>query len=211
MLSAGDTGKKQLFIVGASGHGRVIQSMAEEKDIYCKVCILDDDVNLRKEGSVLGGKEYALDFRENSEVIIGIGNAEIRKKLLEYYERNQMNIASLVHTFSWVASDVILGIGSVVMAGAVVQPGCKIGKGVIINTSSSIDHDCRIGDYCHVSVGSHLAGNVCVGDNTWIGAGAVVNNNVTICADVTIGSGAVVVKDITEPGTYVGVPARKIR
>lgn len=33
---------------------------------------------------------------------------------------------------------------------------------------------------------------------------------ITICNFVTIGAGAVVVKDITEPGTYVGNPIKKI-
>jgi acetyltransferase-like isoleucine patch superfamily enzyme len=50
-----------------------------------------------------------------------------------------------------------------------------------------------------------------VGTGTWIGAGAIVSNNVDICADCVIGAGAVVIKDITEPETYVGVPARKMR
>ena len=49
-----------------------------------------------------------------------------------------------------------------------------------------------------------------VSENTWIGAGATVSNNVNICADCMIGAGAVVIKNIEEPGTYVGVPARKI-
>ena len=66
-----------------------------------------------------------------------------------------------------------------------------------------------IEDYVHVSVGSHVAGTVHIGEGTWVGAGAVISNNVEICADCMIGAGAVVVKDITEPGTYVGVPAKK--
>jgi len=33
---------------------------------------------------------------------------------------------------------------------------------------------------------------------------------VSICDDVVIGAGAVVTKDITEPGTYVGNPTRKL-
>ena len=33
----------------------------------------------------------------------------------------------------------------------------------------------------------------------------------TICDNAVIGAGAVVTKDITEPGTYVGIPARKIK
>ena len=95
------------------------------------------------------------------------------------------------------------------MAGAVVNPYTKIGQGCIINTCASVDHDCRIGDYVHVSVGSHLAGTVFIGNGTWIGAGAIVSNNVSICENCMVGAGAVVLKDITEPDTYIGIPARK--
>jgi acetyltransferase-like isoleucine patch superfamily enzyme len=33
---------------------------------------------------------------------------------------------------------------------------------------------------------------------------------VSICADVIIGAGGVVTRDITEPGTYAGNPARRM-
>jgi serine acetyltransferase len=34
---------------------------------------------------------------------------------------------------------------------------------------------------------------------------------VKLCDDVVVGAGAVVARDIVEPGTYVGVPARRVR
>jgi UDP-3-O-[3-hydroxymyristoyl] glucosamine N-acyltransferase len=74
-----------------------------------------------------------------------------------------------------------------------------------------VDHDNRIGDYTHISVGARLAGTVTVGQSVWVGIGSVVSNNLTICDGCYLGAGAVVVKDITVPGTYVGVPARKIK
>ena len=37
--------------------------------------------------------------------------------------------------------------------------------------------------------------------------GATVKNNTDICSECTVG--AVVVKNIKEPGTYIGVPIRK--
>lgn len=95
------------------------------------------------------------------------------------------------------------------MAGAVINSGVRIGRGCIINTCSSADHDCDMGDYVHIAVGSHLCGTVSVGDETWIGAGATVSNNISICSECMIGAGAVVTRDITEKGTYVGVPAKR--
>ena len=82
-----------------------------------------------------------------------------------------------------------------------------IGHSVIVNTCASVDHDCAVGDYVHIAVGAHLCGAVRVEKGTWIGAGATVRNNVNICGGCMIGAGAVVVKDITEKGTYKGVPA----
>ena len=67
-----------------------------------------------------------------------------------------------------------------------------------------------IEDYVHISPGVNTAGTVKVGKGSWIGIGSVVSNNVNICSGCKVGAGAVVVKDITEPGTYVGVPVRKI-
>ena len=56
-----------------------------------------------------------------------------------------------------------------------------------------------------------MAGTVSVGTGTWIGIGSAVINNIGITGNCIIGAGAVVTRDITEPGTYVGVPARKIK
>ena len=48
-----------------------------------------------------------------------------------------------------------------------------------------------------------------VGDRVSIGTNATIMP-VSICDDVVIGAGAVVTKDITDPGTYAGNPARHL-
>ncbi|NMA64614.1 MAG: acetyltransferase, partial [Clostridiaceae bacterium] len=103
------------------------------------------------------------------------------------------------------------GSGTVVMAGVVINSSTRIGKGCIINTGATIDHDNVIEDYVHISPGVNTAGTVRVGCGTWLGIGSVVSNNITVTNNCRVGAGAVVVKDITETGTYVGVPARRIR
>lgn len=200
---------KQLVIIGASGHGKVIADIAEKVG-YTDVVFLDDNKAVKTCGkhSVVGRSGDAMRY-SNCDFIVGIGNTENRKRIQEELMVKGLHIATLIHPQAVIATDVSLGIGTVVMPGAVINSGSTLGKGCIINTSASVDHDNTISDYVHVSVGSHLAGTVNIGTGTWIGAGAVVNNNVSICENCMVGAGAVVVKNITESDTYIGVPARK--
>lgn len=48
------------------------------------------------------------------------------------------------------------------------------------------------------------------GKGTWLEIGCVVSNNVNIIDGYIIDASSVVDKNITEHGTYIGIPARKI-
>lgn len=198
----------RLIIIGASGHGKVVADIAVLNG-YTDIVFLDNDPAKKAcAGYPVLGPD-AMTSQLNGDVFIAIGNSEIRKRLMD--RNNGRVFPVLIHPNAVIAEGVEIGAGSAVMAGAVINPGVQIGKGCIINTSSSVDHDCVVGDYVHVSVGAHLAGTVVIGTGTWIGAGATVSNDVNICGNCIIGAGAVVVKDIDEPGTYIGIPARKNR
>lgn len=201
---------KKLILIGASGHGKVIADIAK-KNGYSEIAFLDDNEAIRQCAgyAVLDKTDAAIRFSD-CDFIVSIGNAKVRQRLQEQLERDGLSVVTLIHPNAIIADGVEIGKGTVVMAGAVVNPYAVIGQGCIINTCASVDHDCNIEDYVHVSVGSHVAGTVRIGKRTWIGAGAVVRNNLSICADCMLGAGAVIVKDITESGIYVGVPAGKV-
>lgn len=202
--------KNRLVIIGAGGHGKVIADIGE-KSGYTEVLFLDDDTAVTACGkyAVVGTIGDAVRFCD-SDFIVGIGNAATRKRIQEELCAKGLHIVTLAHPRSVVASDVSVGIGTVVMAGAVINPGTTIGNGCIINTGATVDHDNTLSDYVHISVGSHLAGAVHIGANTWIGAGAVVSDHISICESCTVGAGAVVIKNIEQSGTYIGVPARRM-
>ena len=201
---------ERLIIIGAGGHGKVVADIAEKIGKYSEIAFLDDGAVKDCIGyAVIGKTSEASRYVSDFEFFVAIGKSEIRKKVIEELLACKAVIATLIHPNAVIGKCVSIGRGTVVMAGAVINPAVVIGDGCIINTSSSVDHDSRIGNFVHISVGTHIAGTVEVGDNTFIGAGAVTKNNVSICADCMIGAGAVVVKDISEKGTYVGVPARK--
>jgi len=200
---------KDLIIIGAGGHGRVIADIAQKLGVYETISFLDDGDAKETMGLPIVGKTFDVEKYVNAgDIFVAIGNSKVRRDFIERLLAMGAKVPTLIHPSAIIGACVEIGVGTAIMAGAVINPCSKIGKGVIINTCSSIDHDCIIGDYCHIAVGVHVAGTVSLGKNVWLGAGATIKNNVNVCEDCMIGAGAVVVKDITESGTYIGVPAK---
>ena len=63
----------------------------------------------------------------------------------------------------------------------------------------------------HVAPGATISGGVTIGHFSMIGVGATIIEGKKIAASCLVGAGATVVRDLTEPGVYVGSPARRIK
>lgn len=201
---------KNLIIIGAGGHSRVIADIAQKLGKYKTISFLDDGDAKETMGLPIVGKTSDVEkYIDTADVFVAIGNSKGRGDFIDRLLAMGANVPTLIHPSAIIGACVEIGVGTAIMAGAVVNPCSKIGKGVILNTCSSIDHDCIIGDYCHIAVGVHVAGTVILDDRVFLGAGATIINNIKICADCVIAAGAVVIKDIMETGTYIGVPAKK--
>ena len=204
--------KNKLLIIGASGHGKVVADIAIKMNKWQSIAFLDDDESIKSSMGleVIGSSDDVFTHLEEYEIFVGIGNNATRQRIHEMLETFGAIIPVLIHPNAVIGSQVDIGMGTVVMAGAIVNCCTQIGKGCIVNTGSTIDHDNKIGDFVHISPGSHLAGTVKVGKGTWLGIGSVVSNNINITNGCQMGAGSVVVKDISEPGVYVGAPAKKL-
>lgn len=141
--------------------------------------------------------------------VIGIGNPAIREKVVGELPSETV-FDTLVHPAAVVSQWVDIGEGSIICAGAVLTCQITIGRHCHFNLNTTVGHDCSFGDFCTVAPGTNISGNVSFGDRVDVGTQAAFRQNLRICDDVVIGMGAVVVKDIGEPGTYVGIPAKKV-
>ncbi len=204
--------KNKLLIIGASGHGKVVADIAIKMNKWESINFLDDNEKIKELMGleVIGKSTETFKCIDEYDIFVAIGNNEIREKIQNKLETLNANIPTLIHPSSIIGEQVEIGIGTVVMAGVVINCCTKISKSCIINTGATIDHDNVIEDYVHISPGVNLAGTVKVGKSSWLGIGSVVSNNVNIIGDCKLGAGTVVVKDIKEVGTYVGVPARRV-
>jgi len=204
--------KEKLLIIGASGHGRVVADIALKLNKWKSIAFLDDDETIKSSMGieVVGKSSDAIKHLTDCDIFVGVGNNVLREKIQERLEVEGATIPTLIHPNAVIGQDVELKSGVVVMAGVVINCCTQIGKGSIINTGATVDHDNLIEDFVHISPGVHLAGTVKIGKGSWLGIGSVVSNNIKITSRCKFGAGAVVVKDITEPGTYIGIPVRRV-
>lgn len=204
--------KNKLLIIGASGHGKVVADIALSIGKWDSVGFLDDNTSIKNVMGldVVGTSKDLAKYMDEYDIFVAIGDNAIRKRVYGMLESLGASIPLLVHPSVVVGSDVSIDHGTVVMAGVIINCCTEIGRGCIINTGATVDHDNSIGDFVHISPGAHLAGTVEVGQECWLGIGSVISNNVRISSDCKVGAGSVVLKSISEPGTYVGIPVRRL-
>jgi sugar O-acyltransferase (sialic acid O-acetyltransferase NeuD family) len=143
-------------------------------------------------------------------VFVAIGSPRAREAWQQHLEERGFMLATLVHPSAQVGREVVLGRGTVLMAGAIVNSGSRLGRGVIVNTAASVDHDCEVGDFAHVAPGARLAGGALVGCRAHVGIASCVLQNVAVGDDAVVGGGAAVVRPVPDGVTVVGVPARPL-
>lgn len=203
-----------LLILGAGGHGKVVADAALAGGGWQGTAFLDDRAPALREVlglPVVGNMHSMLAWAGRfSHAVVAVGDARRRLELIDGLARAGFSIAVIVHPRAAVSTFASLAAGTVVMAGAVVNPDVFVGKGGIINTGACVDHDCTLGDGVHICPGVSLAGNVVVGDRTWVGIGSCAKQGVTIGCDVMVGAGATVISDVGDGLTVVGTPARSL-
>jgi sugar O-acyltransferase (sialic acid O-acetyltransferase NeuD family) len=214
-VPAGPEARPPIVVLGGGGHAKVV--IAVLKHSGHDVLGYTDQ---RDQGAILSvpylGDDVALpgilQAQGHCGAVVGVGKIDVSPRRLVL----QAAVTTLGFEFPVIVSrhavvneEVWLGQGTVVVDGVVVNSGSKIGRACILNTNSTVEHDCRIGDNVHVAPGATLSGGVTVGDNCLIGAGSTIIQGVSVCADCLVGAGSAVVSDLTDPGTYVGIPARR--
>lgn len=196
------------YLIGAGGHATVIEQIAKKSKLELNGVFTDigakNITNLKFVDDINNIINY-----QDSEFMLAFGNVEIRQKLEKYLSSNNVKWFSLIDRNAMVYDNVRIGVGTVIMPGAIINSGAQIGNHVIINSGVIVEHGCKIGNHVHMSPGSVICGNSIIGDGTWIGAGTTIIDGIKIGNNVIVGAGSVVIRDIDSNTIEFGVPAHK--
>jgi sugar O-acyltransferase (sialic acid O-acetyltransferase NeuD family) len=202
-----------LVIIGAGGFAREVYSWLRGSRRLVTGFIGEGDVSGR---SIYGIPVYSSIGAFTAAVgrcsfIVAIGDPKAREAAWSRAIAAELvPCKSIVHSSVVLGYDVEIGDGSIVCPGSILTTNVKIGQGCILNLHTTVGHDAELKSFVTTSPGVKVSGNVTIGSNSYIGTGAVIREKLMIGSGVTVGMGAVVVKDLLDPGTYVGNPAKKL-
>ncbi len=210
---------KNIVVIGASGHAKVVIDVIEKEGRFHLVGLID---SLKSAGDSsfdypVVGTEAELPALSKSLNLYGcfiaIGDNWVRyqvsEKIMELVPG--LIFVTPIHTSAQIARGTTIGRGSVIMPGAIVNSGSRIGNFCIVNTKASLDHDCQMEDYSSLAPNVTVGGNVKVGAFSAVSLGANIIHQKTIGKHVVIGAGALVLDDIPDNSVSYGTPASVVR
>ena len=120
-----------------------------------------------------------------------------------------------------IGKNVTMGRDVTIQGGGRIGPGCHIGTLSVLKWGATLTENTILGNRVFVGPyavvlgpdfeGGDPARMTTIGAGVSIGAHTLIAHGVRICEGAIIGALSFVREDITEPGTYVGVPARRIK
>ena len=103
-------------------------------------------------------------------------------------------LPAIISPFAYVANDVLIGEGTIVMHGVISILEVNWKK-LYNQYKSLIEHEVEVEDHCHISTGTILNGQVKVKSKSFIGSGTIIRENITIEEESLIGMGKIISKD----------------
>ena len=187
-------------LIGYGGHAREVMAQMGMK----LTCFVDDKYITHDANAVplslFNYTEYV--------VMVAIADSKDRYDIIQRLPE-KTKYFTWVHPTAIIMDDTVeIGDGSFIGAYSILTTNIKIGKHAILNRANHIGHDCKIGNYFSAMPGTIISGNQTIGDRVYFGTGSCIKQKLTVCDDVVIGMNSGVTKNITEPGTYIGTPAK---
>lgn len=210
---------EKIAIIGAGGFGREVKCLIDDlnkaDNTYEIIGFFDDNIEKGKlinDYKVVGNIEELnkIDYKLN--VVFGLGEPNLKKKIYNKLDNNNLKFPSLIHP-SVIKSDdsVEIGNGCVICANVIITCNIKIKDFVTLNLCCTVGHDTTVESYSSFMPSVNISGEVIIEENVYVGTGAKIINQLTIGNNTIVGAGAVVSKSLPEKCTAVGIPAKPIK
>lgn len=214
---------KEVIIIGGLGNGSVIAAAIDDaaargQDEWIMAGYLNDRLEKGEtlEGHpILGNLKNAAHFLQQGYYFIytiyRIDGQDRRISLFESLNIPDEKLATFIHPQAYVAANVKIGAGSVIMPNASISSGTRLGRCCLVMAGATIGHNNEIGDHCHLAAQSCLGAYLKIASGVHIGLNASVRENLTLGQGSTLAMGGVLLDNMDDYEIWSGVPAKLLR
>lgn len=208
-----------IVLIGGGNHVRYTIDIIEKLEKYKIVGIIDSKKEIGSEilgYRIIGRQKDIVTLIQKHSIdcgIITIGDNWSRKIVHNEIVKHvpDFKFVSAIHPNTVIGNNVMIGKGTVIMAGCIISPNVTIGEFCFFATGAILEHDSIMQDYSSLSAGSVTGGMVSIGRFSAIALGVVLMDRIKIGENSVIGSGSLVTKDIPDNVLVYGSPAKIIR
>ena len=201
---------KKVLILGGEGNGTIIANAMLDAnrrgyDEYVCCGLLNDGNPV---GTIIDSFEVVGSIKKDFKrfldegyyfinAILRIDGNKQRIQMVEELHIPEDRLATFVHPTAYVAPNVQLSPGCVIMPLVTMSSNTKLGD--------------IIGDYCHISSHACVGSFLNIGRGVHVGLNATIREHLTIGEFATVGMGAVLTKNVGVEEIWAGNPARFLR
>lgn len=120
-------------------------------------------------------------------------------------------LATFIHPNVYVAPNVEIGSGVVIMPYVMISAAARIKRCSLIMTGATIGHDTTIGEFNHIASQAVVGAYINTAKGVHIGLNSTLRENISIGENSTIGMGAVITKNVGKNEIWAGNPAKFLR
>jgi sugar O-acyltransferase (sialic acid O-acetyltransferase NeuD family) len=118
---------------------------------------------------------------------------------------------SIVSRHAFLAQDARVGSNTILMPGAVVEPGVVLGDNTVVWSNVTICHDTVAGDHNFFASNVTIGGEVRLGSRSFFGFSSVIVQQVSVGDDVLLAAQSLLLSDASGLMQYQGSPARAFK
>ncbi|WP_165156808.1 acetyltransferase [Parabacteroides sp. ZJ-118] len=211
---------KDIAIYGAGGFGRETACLLRMMDTGMSprwnfIGFFDDGITFGTEneyGKVLGNIDTLNSWNKPLAIVFAIGSPKTVESLYSKVANANIDFPNIIGpgTIFVDKDNVKIGKGNIIGGRCSISCNVEIGNFNTFNGNVIIGHDAIIGNYNSIMPSCNISGGVMIGNRNFIGVNSVILQYKTIADDCVIGASSVVMRNIKQPGTYVGNPANKL-
>jgi sugar O-acyltransferase (sialic acid O-acetyltransferase NeuD family) len=212
------SGEKRFLLFGGGGHAKSVIALLKEcslpiagiVDLPERVGSFVSGVEVVSSEDIVSPKGFSGCFSLITIGSAGANNVK-RARLFETLKLKGFTFGPAIVGKAVVAPSAILGSGTTVLNGCMINCDVSVAENCILNTGCIVEHDCTISAHSHISCGAIICGAAIIGRNVFIGAGATVLQGVSIGDNCVIGANATVIRDVDDDCVAIWTPAKVIK